>query len=112
MGLKQTWLFAMTLYDLFYIRLIILTIKNIYEMNNLIRQHEPALNYNLQNRNSQNPSANANQGSEYNDEMFEDDEIREYDVEQYHRDLRISSLSPSVAENRRKIKRLTRAMDT
>lgn len=92
-----------------------MTIQNVFDMNNVIAIHEPTLNFNIHNRAGNNKSKNNKKvkpvADSVEDHHYDHDEIREYDVEQAHRNLRISGLSPSASKRRKMITKLIKIGD-
>ena len=106
LGSRQIWLMLMLFYDLFHTRVIIMTIQNIFDMNNVIAKHETTLNFNIHKRYGNNQISKVKVDFLENPHSEHDEVIREYDVEQAHKNLRVSSLSPSAFRRRKMITNL------
>lgn len=105
-GPKLSWMVCMMVYDLCYTGLVIITLKHLGAMNHVIRRHTSTFNFNNENQNEQKENLSPSDSSDH-----ENDEVREYDVEQSHRYHRVASLSSNIARSRRKIDKATKFLD-
>lgn len=107
-GAKKIWIVCMMVYDICYMGLVIVTLRHMLALNRVIRRNTIALNFNdagYLNNQAENLSPRQRQSSE---SSFENEDVREYDVEQSHRYHRVASFSSNIAKTRRNITKTTK----